>query len=177
MTRALFALVLLLLWPASAAVAGGWAVTTLDELPLKGYEVGRTYRIGYTVKLHGTWPIDLVPMGGTRVVADRLDVKELPLAFEGRPDGPLGHYVAEVRFPTAGEWDLRVSQGPWPTQPIGRVVAFAPQSPASAPAMPMTPSPTLRLPGFLAPTMVGATAALLVGLLYALRRDERLAAR
>lgn len=40
---------------AGPALAGGWATTTLDEVPAE-LESGETYSIGYTILQHGKSP-------------------------------------------------------------------------------------------------------------------------
>ena len=46
---------LAMLWMSSAALAGGFAVTTLDPLP-QAFHAGQTYRIGYVIRQHGVTP-------------------------------------------------------------------------------------------------------------------------
>jgi hypothetical protein len=112
-----------LLVASSATVwAGGWAMTTLDTTPgdLRG---GETYEIGYTILQHGIRPVAVDhteirlhgpwKVGGMHV-------------FEGRPQGGVGHYVAEVRFPEAGEYRWEVTQGPFPNHDLGRILVGEP---------------------------------------------------
>jgi hypothetical protein len=40
------------------------------------------------------------------------------------PDGPAGHYVAEVRFPADGEWVMEVSQEPFAPQKVGTIAVL-----------------------------------------------------
>ena len=74
-----------------AAMAGGWAVTTLDPLPRLPV-AGESTSVGFTIRQHGATPtaidntlIVIVRPGG----ADRH-------VFPGRADGPVGHYVSDV---------------------------------------------------------------------------------
>ena len=108
----------LLAW-SPPAHAGGWAVTTLDPLPAAPH-AGTTLTVGYTVRQHGITPVALddtgiavVGPGGARTV------------FPGRPSGPTGHYVAEVRFPAAGPWQWEAEQGWFGPQKLGAVPVAA----------------------------------------------------
>jgi hypothetical protein len=84
----------LLAW-SPPAHAGGWAVTTLDPLPADG-QAGTTLTVGYTVRQHGVTPVALDDTGIALVGPDGAR-----MVFPGRPSGPTGHYVADVRVPAA----------------------------------------------------------------------------
>jgi hypothetical protein len=96
--------------------AGGWAITTLDELPTV-IRAGETYAIGYTIRQHGQTPFSTAqsaieirrPRGGT---AER---------FVGTREGAPGHYVVEVRFREAGDWEWSADQSPFARQPLGTI--------------------------------------------------------
>ena len=139
--RTALAVAALLALAAPVAWAGGWAVTTMDPLPSEGFEAGQTYRLGWTIRQHGDKPfagatteIRIVGSGGERHV------------FRGLPEGPTGHYAADVRFPTAGEWSWEVTQEPFASQRLGTVQVreaaptFAPQA-AAQPAAASPPAP------------------------------------
>ena len=116
------ALALLALTLPRPAQAGGWAVTTLDPLPAEGFRAGETYRIGYTVRQHGQ-----TPLGGLDTVIQVSSASSGEShAFPGVAEGTTGHYVADVRFPAAGEWAWEVHQGPFPMQALGAVTVTAP---------------------------------------------------
>ncbi len=99
-----------------AAVAGGWAVTTLDPIARPPVAGGST-PIGFTVRQHGATPIAI---DNTAIVIVRLGGAERHV-FRGRPDGPVGHYVSDVRFPTSGAWNWQVEQGWFGTQELGAI--------------------------------------------------------
>lgn len=104
------------------AVAGGWAVTTFDALPEGGFRAGETYRLGYTIRQHGD-----KPFGGAKTEIRIQSGKGGEyIGFQARPDGPVGHYVADVRFPIAGDWTWEVTQEPFPSQKLGTVTALPP---------------------------------------------------
>lgn len=157
----------LLAWSPPAG-AGGWAATSLDPLPASPRS-GTTLTVGYTVRQHGITPaavdgtgIAIVGPDGTRTV------------FPGRPSGPTGHYVAEVRFPAAGAWRWEAEQGWFGPQELGAVqVAPAAAGPAAAQA----PAPAAggSGPGAAAWALLAATlaaAALLGARVLALARHR-----
>ena len=102
-----FAMALMLsLTMALTAAAGGWAVITLDELPAS-ITAGQTFSIGFTVRQHGqTLRSDLKPI----VRFDRVDAQK-SFQVTAQRQGGEGHYVAEIKFPGAGQWDWRVDIG------------------------------------------------------------------
>src|SRR5262245_50001643 len=102
-----------LTWSATA-LAGGWAVTTLDSLP-EGMRAGETYRIGYTIRQHGSSPFS----GATPAI--RIYRTGAATTFAGRPDGTPGHYVSDVTFPADGEWSWTALQEPFQPQPLGSI--------------------------------------------------------
>jgi cytochrome c1 len=104
--RSLAIALMLLLMTAITAVAGGWAVITLDELPGK-IVAGQPFTIGFTVRQHGrTLRDDLVPI----MRFDRSDAKE-SFSVTAKREGDSGHYVAEVTLPSAGQWNWKVDVG------------------------------------------------------------------
>jgi hypothetical protein len=124
---ALAAALALLAW-APAARGGGFATTTLDPLPAPPRE-GATLAVGYTVRQHGIAPVRVDGTGIAIVAADGTRT-----VFPGRPDGPAGHYVADVRFPAAGAWRWEADQGGYTMQALGEieVAPGPPGQPASA---------------------------------------------
>ena len=99
-----------------AAVAGGWAVTTLDPLP-RPPVANRSTAVGFTVRQHGATPIAI---DNTAIVIVRLGGADRHV-FPGRAEGPIGHYVSDVRFPSSGSWNWQVEQGWFGTQELGSV--------------------------------------------------------
>jgi cytochrome c1 len=83
------------------ALAGGWAVITLDELPGEVI-AGQPLEIGFTVRQHGVTPMEgLTPSVHAR--QSNIEVNE-----QAKPQGETGHYVATMTFPQAGDWDWSV---------------------------------------------------------------------
>jgi hypothetical protein len=129
---------------AESALAGGWAVTTMDELPEGGFQAGQTYRLGYMIRQHGQTPF---PGAKTAIQITSASSGE-SIKYAGVADVTPGHYIAEVTFPSEGEWSWEVSQYPFAVQTLGTVtvVPVASASPGSdakaslaAPADPTMP--------------------------------------
>lgn len=169
--RVAVATLLLVLAFGAPAAAGGWAVTTLDQLP-PDIHAGQTYAIGYTIRQHGVTPVDVTKMGGTSEIQATAPDGAKTLRYPGVPEGPTGHYVAQVTFPSDGTWTWTVTQGPFAPQPLGPVtvgaLALATGAPApvaapvSAPAS--TPQPTgPNAPLVIALLLASSGAAILFG--------------
>jgi cytochrome c2 len=79
--------------------AGGWAVITLDALPAQIVSK-QSYTIGFMVRQHGITPLEnLTPT----IHATNADSGE-PLNVTARPTGEVGHYQANLSFPSEGTW-------------------------------------------------------------------------
>jgi hypothetical protein len=130
--RAWFLAVALLILTAASASAGGWAVTSLDALPDE-LRADTTYRVGYTIRQHGQTPY---PNAQTSLEVGTPDGRIV--RFDGKASGPAGHYVAEVRFPSAGDYSWRVNQDWFGVQELGTVTVLpavaAAQDPVAAAA-------------------------------------------
>ena len=123
--RSFIIAVVLVLMTVLVAEAGGWAVITLDELP-EQITAGQAFSIGFTVRQHGqTLRSDLKPI----VRFDRSDAKE---SFEvaAQRQGGEGHYLAEIKFPSAGQWNWKVDieQFGMITQPLPTLAVQAGQA-------------------------------------------------
>ena len=105
MRRITLLLVLAVLIPAEAAQAGGWATVELGEAP-SGLEAGKPWRVELIVKQHGVTPMANVTPSITIVSS-----KGAEHLFPAHPTGRIGHYVADVDFPSAGTWSARISDG------------------------------------------------------------------
>ena len=114
---AVFALALAAL--ATPALAGGWAVTTFDDMP--GQIVsGKEYALGYTIRQHGATPINV---DKTEILA--VAVSGRTLSFPGKSEGAVGHYVATVFFPAGGTYTWQVTQGDFAPQDLGKITILA----------------------------------------------------
>lgn len=121
--------VLMLIALGSPASAGGWAVTTLEAVPDR-IEAGRGYDIRYTIRQHGTTPVDL-PSTGIRVTSV---ASGRQLTFDGRREGAAGHYVARVTFPEAGAWRWEALQDWFGPYALGEVTVGAGAGAVGAPS-------------------------------------------
>jgi hypothetical protein len=120
---------LAMVWLTPGALAGGWAITTLDAVP-RDMQAGETYRIGFLMRQHGVEPIR---DGQPRIVI-RMDGQEH--SFRAVAEGAPGHYVAEVAFPREGEWTWAVDQAPFPMyQALGPIVIRTAAAVEAAPSM------------------------------------------
>lgn len=156
------AALVLLLALGTPAAAGGWAVTTLDQVP-PDLHAGDTYAIGYTIRQHGVTPIDVKKMGGTTEMQITAPDGATTLRYPGVPDGAVGHYVAKVFFPSDGTWTWTVTQGPFAPQPLGFVTVGAAAVASAVPAPSVATVPA-SVP---APQTGGANAPLIAALLLA----------
>ena len=156
--RVLVAALLLTLAFATPAFAGGWAVTTLDQLP--DIHAGQTYAIGYTIRQHGVTPIDVSQVfgGGTTEIQLLGTDLRVTQSFRGVQSGPVGHYVAQVRFPSEGRWNWQVTQGAFQAQSLGVIEVLPAAAAASAPTAIAASAPA---PQPAAPNALLVTALLL----------------
>ena len=167
MLRTLVLAAMLMLALPSAALAGGWAVTTLDSVP-DGFEAGQTYAIGYTIRQHGVTPVS-VDRTEIRVTHSESGKR---LSYRGVPEGPVGHYVAKVTIPAAGTWTWDVTQGPFEAQPLGTLSVTMPGTAAvqAPPAVTAAQTSLAAAPAAAprTPASTGPNGLLLGGLLLAL---------
>lgn len=146
------------------ALAGGWAMTSVDSAP-EEIVAGRTYTVEYTVRQHGDKP---VAVDDTFIQITSVATGE-QVRFPGQVTGDVGQYAAEMTVPAEGEWTWQVSQGWFGMQELGSL-----QVQESGAAGPVWTSTTTRV--------VLPAAALLAALLLAIqlvwfwrgrRADER----
>lgn len=126
---------LALLSLALPVAAGGWATATMDSGPIDP-TVGTPVEIGFVLKQHGVTPIswEMVTFSGTNIETGE------QVSVEAQPKGPVGHYVATVTFPSAGDWrwslalrDLLLDETTFPTITVRAAGAPAPSTPAAIP--------------------------------------------
>jgi cytochrome c2 len=85
------------------ALAGGWAVITLDELPGQ-VEANQPLKIGFMIRQHGVTPMD----GQTPVIMAHLDGSTQSVSIQASAEGEVGHYVATLTLPQPGEWQWSI---------------------------------------------------------------------
>ncbi len=112
---------LLLLSP--AALAGGWAVSTID--PMAAPAAGVPIDVGFTIRQHGMTPVDL-----TDVAIAVTGPSGETTMYPAQRDGDVGHYVASVTFEEGqSTWEIR--QGFFEPQDLGTItVAHDSSSPS-----------------------------------------------
>jgi hypothetical protein len=119
MIRISFALFILFLTLAfvPAVLAGGWAVVTLDQLPGE-IHAGQPTTIGFRVLQHGVRPVhDLGPdMPIEPVLAAHNPATGERVEVVARPVEEIGHFVAEIVFPSDGEWEWMITPEPFPAE-------------------------------------------------------------
>jgi hypothetical protein len=103
-TAALSALAASLLL-AGTALAGGWANAIMDDPPQDPPSAGEAITIGFTLMQHGVTPVD----GGATMVTVRNPATGEELTVAARHDGPSGHWVAVITFPSDGTWRYEVT--------------------------------------------------------------------
>lgn len=104
----------------SAASAGGWAISTLDEFPVP--IAGEPIDVGFTIRAHGVNPVDMTENVGITVTS----VGGAAHYFPAAGDGTVGHYVAQVEFPSVGRYRWSIRQGWFGDQDLGQIDAGAP---------------------------------------------------
>ncbi|MBM2851198.1 MAG: hypothetical protein HW418_4140 [Anaerolineales bacterium] len=137
------------------AWAGGWAVVTLDTLPTQ-VVAGQPFSIGFIVRQHGQRPMEgLAPTiilysPGTRKTS----------TVTAKAEGAIGHYTAEVTFPSGGTWDWSIDAFGFAPQPMPRLTVLG-----AAPAVSSGTRASLSLPtliGFIALIAAGGALVLLI---------------
>jgi len=129
---------------AAPALAGGWALVTLDQLPVEP-RAGQTLSLGFMVRQHGVTPIDAA--FGTEPMTPRLSASNVDtgesIRADARKEGPLGHFVVEVTFPSAGVWEWQITPEPFQPTRLGQLTVLAA---AAAPAEPAAATGTVLDP-------------------------------
>ncbi|MFL5805106.1 MAG: hypothetical protein ACJ8CR_25605 [Roseiflexaceae bacterium] len=148
------------------AFAGGWAVVTLDTLP-REVRAGQTLHLGFMVRQHGQTPISSVSPTLTAMKQDATTVRA-----EARQEGPVGHFVVDVTFPSAGTWEWKIAPEPFGPTALAPLTVLPAAATGAQPAPVVQPAPaaatiriepaTLRLAGVL--LLVAAALAALSSL-------------
>lgn len=151
---------------AGTALAKDGAVTKLDPLPAGGLQAGQVIPVGFTILMDGA-PYradvaEIVVRNGTGKV----------LAYPGTPQGPAGHYVANVYFPAAGTYTWQATQGTsFAPYDLGTISVLAPATVSQTKtATPATDDPISQAIPFLAGLIALGGALRLAQLLRSQRR-------
>src|SRR5215213_4607690 len=113
------------------AFAGGWAVISLDGLPVNAV-AGEPFTVGFTILQHGRTPMtDLHP-----TITANLD-KDQELVIYAESEGEPGHYMATVTLPKEGEWQWSIQaftmDQPMPTLSVAPASTIAASKPVVQP--------------------------------------------
>ena len=184
--RSFFALavvIVMLLALTAPALAGGWAVVTLDALP-REIRAGASFQLGFMVRQHGKTPTNkdlngnpLKPVVTASKHGGEANAAETIRAV-ARQQGSTGHYVVDLTLPSAGVWEWQIALPTYYVQDSpggGNAAILAPLTvlPATAAAAPVVEPATNVPPGFTPAALRWAgVAALLAALaicLYAQR--------
>ncbi len=163
--RLLAALTLVLLALATPVFAGGWAVITLDELPI-GVVAGEPLTIGFTVRQHGK-----TPLPGLDPTITAWINKSESLVVQAEEQGEPGHYTATLTFPKEGNWEWSIQAFTMDLPMPALSVAAAPS--ASQPVTKAEPVTPLLTPLWI--VRIAALGVGLIGLTAAVRRKSRAA--
>jgi hypothetical protein len=91
--------------PSPPAMAGGWAIGSLDSIPVA--TVGQTTDIGFTILQHGIHPADIHDDVGIEIRHPDGSDTFFPAVSDGTP----GRYIATVTFPESSgsyPWSIRM---------------------------------------------------------------------
>jgi plastocyanin len=122
----LVCLSLLISWSQHGS-AGGMATVHLDEAP-SDVRVGVPVSIGFKVMQHDVTPVNV----DEAMVAATHRTSGESLQVKATQTGAIGHYVAEVTFPTAGSWKWSITPAPFAGTSFESIEVAAPgQEPAT----------------------------------------------
>jgi hypothetical protein len=98
-----------------AALAGGWAMASFDQVPGE-FQAGSTYDLQYTILQHGETPVDV---GDSQVVI--IDATGSKTVFDAVAQGQPGRYSVAITFPESGAWFWEVTMGPFASHQMGTI--------------------------------------------------------
>ena len=109
------AVLAVLIVAAAPAAAGGWAVSSVDELPSP--RAGEPVDVGFTIRQHGVSPLNVDGDVGIELT----DPAGRAAFFPAKQAGAVGHYMARVVFPVDGEFRWAVRQDWFGEQDLGTI--------------------------------------------------------
>ena len=145
-----------------AVSAGGWAVVTVDELPVSAV-AGEPLTIGFMVRQHG-----ISPTPGLSPTITFTLPKEEHFTITAKEDDVTGHYSASVTLPKEGDWYWTVDAFSFP-QPMPIITVVAPAVAVTTQSVATETVPYMLI------VRVGAFGLGLLGLFFALRTKSRTA--
>ncbi len=109
-------IIALLLALVPTALAGGWALITLDDMPGE-IRAGEPWTVGFTVLQHGRTPVHRLDdgYGGVMIeptlIAANSDTGER-VQVTATPTSEVGHFTLQVTFPSEGAWEWTIEPAP-----------------------------------------------------------------
>ena len=104
------------------ALAGGWAVVTVDNLP-RSLHAGTPITLGFIVRQHG---VHLVNLKNVYLTAHN-PASGQTLKFSAQQQAEEGHYGVEVNLPTAGLWEWKIQPDWFPESRLVPIAVYAPK--------------------------------------------------
>lgn len=178
-------LLTILLTTASAALAGGWAVVTLDSPPGE-IRAGAPWTLGFTVLQHGRTPVHTlgtdIPIRPLLVATHSDNGRRVEV--EAMPTDETGHFIVTATFPAGGQWEWTIYPNPLAGEslfePLNVLPALPAADTAAGPAahtapvfVPAATDSGLALPVLLRWLAVGAALAAVVVLVVQRRQLAR----
>lgn len=151
--------VILLVVAITPALAGGWAVLTLDELP-QNVQAGQEVTIRFMIRQHGVTPFT----GAEPVVEAKQPNSNLLQEFKAVELPEPGHYQAVIKLPKAGVWRWTINGFGEHPMPDLNVL------PASV--VPTGGQTSSRLPAGAVWLVIGLLATVVAGSLYLLQKGS-----
>ena len=150
---------------AATAFAGGWAKAVMDTPPNDPAGPNEPVTLGFTLLQHGETPVD---WGSAQIVLTN-DQSGQEIVATATPNGPIGHWTADVTFPAEGSWSYQVRHDLEITLMRAQPITVGSSQAATTGAATIGISPALLAAGgFLALLAM----ALLVGALLVVRRSS-----
>ena len=132
----LLLVLMLLLVTATAALAGGWALISLDAPPGE-VRADEPWTVNFTVLQHGKTPthgFDGAPLSPALVAANR-DTGER-IVVDAMPLEEVGRYSLEVTFPSEGTWEWTIEPRPFIGESVFEPLTVLPAAATSLAAEP-----------------------------------------
>jgi hypothetical protein len=110
------------------ASAGGWTVTTLDQVPTN-VVAGQAIKVGFMIRQHGQtpWTFENVQVRAVHVASNETTT------VKAQHDGAPGHYTADITFPKSGIYHWAVASGLYPEwQPLPDLTVLDPAAAEAA---------------------------------------------
>jgi hypothetical protein len=101
--------------------AGGWSVVALDAMPTD-IQAGVPFEVGFTVLQHGRTP--LAGLKPEITLINKAAGEQVSVI--AKEQGKVGHYIATLNLPVAGEWSWEVNAFGSPQQMVALQITTTP---------------------------------------------------